>query len=294
MAPALGYQARVGIGDSVPTTAALTILNESLTLTEVLADLTGLRGTRAHQASRVRPASRTVGGTLNMAPTPVEMVSVIKYAMGGTPVGTSYPFAEALPAFAVQVARSDNVRFDYTGLKAASLAFNSSPGQALQLALGVFGTTRATGAASGFPALTWDNTTNPFMHSDSTGAFVVNAVTIDVFDVAVTIDNAVQGRAVNSLTPTVVYSTDRNVTWSCTVPYGEGEALLDLSSGGVAVSMTWTNGAVSLALSSPKVAFARQDPNVTGRDETRLVLVGNGRYSATAGDELVVTLDSTP
>ena len=294
MPVALGYQARVGIGDTIPTTTALTIQNESLTLSEVLADLSGLRGTRAHQASRVRPASRSVGGTINMAPTPVEMVPVIKYTMGGTPSGTSYPFAEALSSFAVQIVRSDNVRFDYSGLKAAGLTFSSSPGQALQLALSVFGTTRATGAAGGFPALTYDNTTNPFMHSDAAAAFVVNAVTIDVFDVTVTIDNAVQGRNVNSLTPTQVYSTDRNVTWAATVPYGDGEALLDLSSGGVAVSMTWTNGTVSLALSSPKVAFARQDPNVGGRDETRLVLAGQGRYSSTPGDELAVTLDSTP
>jgi hypothetical protein len=291
---AFGYQAKLGIGDTIPTTTVITIDGESLTRSDQLADLSGMRGTRSHQATRVRVASQSVGGVINMTPTPVEMVPVIKYTMGGTPVGTSYPFAEALSSFAVQKVVSDNLRYDYSGLKAASLNFTSSAGQALRLTLGVFGTTRATGAASGFPALTYDNTTNPFMHSDATGAFVVAGTTIDVFDVSVSIDNAVQGRNVNSLTPTLVYSTDRIVTWSATVPFADAEGLINLSSGGVAVSMTWTNGTVSLALSSPKVAFQNQDPAVTGRDETRLVLAGQGRYSVTPGDELAVLLDSSP
>lgn len=291
---ALGYLAKVGIGNSVPSTTALQILSESLTRQATLVDLTGLRGTRAHAANRVRVAGQTVGGTVNFQPTPVEMAAILPYALGGTPAGTSYPLAEALAAFALQIVRSDNIRFDYTGLRVNTLAITSSPGNVVGFSVNLFGTARATGAASGFPALSFDNTTLPFMHSDSVGAFVVNGLTIDLFDFSLTLDNAVQGRACNSLTPTLVYSTDRNVTWNCTVPYGDGESLLGLSAAGVPVSITFTNGTVSLAISSPKVAFAEQDPNVGGRDETRLPLTGNARYSSVPGDEISFVLDSTP
>jgi hypothetical protein len=289
---ALGYQAKMGIGDAAPTTVALDFRNESLSLNETWLDMIGMRGTRAHQATRVRPTYAVVGGQVSLTPTPVEMAGILKYCLGGTPSGTSYPFAETLPAFVIEVQRSLNKMFTYTGLRVNRAVFQSRPQSALELNLDLFGTAETSGAASGFPALTLDGTTLPFIHSDL--ALVVNGTTIDVFNLSITIDNAVQGRIVNALSPTVVFSTDRQITWSLDLPYGDAEAMYGLAQTGVACTATWTNGTVSLILSSPKVQFPKRSPNVQSREETHITLEGNARYNSAAGDELVCTLDSTP
>jgi hypothetical protein len=293
--PALGVFAKFAIGPTSGSAATLPLdfNSETLGLRESFLDPQGLRGTRAHAAGRVRASGRIVTGDVVMdAPTAVEWSYVLQYILGGAPSGTSYPLAEALPVFGTDLLRGATL-FRYTGCRVSRAVFRSGPGRPLSLTISVLGIDE-TQPGGAFPTLTLDNTTGYFVFPDSNGAVVVNGTTLDCMDFELTVDNVVQARAANSQTATVVYTTDRIVTWRTRHGWGDAETLYGLSQGGVAVSATFTNGTTSIAFSSPKVQYPRQSPDVTGRDEIYNELLGMARFGSAAGDELAVTLDSTP
>lgn len=294
--PALGVNSRLGIGAAFPVTMSLDFLSETLGLRESFIDPQGMRGTRSHAANRVRASGRLVTGAVNLAPTALEWTYILPYATGGTPVvsgtGNNYPLAETLPAFVAQIQRGATL-FDYTGLRVNTMDVTGTPGQIVGCNLNVLGVdeTRPGGSYPG-PAL--DTGTNYFIFPDSYQALTVNGDTIDCFSFNLRLDNAVQVRNVNSQTATVVYSIDRVVTWTLEVPWGDDEALYGLAQGGVAVSIVFTYGNLSLSFSSPKVLFPRESPDIPNRDEIHNRLVGTARYSVAPGDELTAFCDSTP
>jgi hypothetical protein len=67
-----------------------------------------------------------------------------------------------------------------------------------------------------------------------------------------------------------------------------------MAAGGLAVVATFTSGATSLVLSSPYCKFVRQRPGVQSKDEIRHPITMQAFYNTTPGEELAVTLDSTP
>jgi hypothetical protein len=290
--PALGFQAKLAIGTALPTDKPLDFISENLGVVESFIDLQGMRGTRSHGSNRVRAAGRVVSGDVVMAPTALELSYLLPFIMGGTPAGNNYPLGEILSAFYAQLKRGDTL-FSYDGCRVNRATFAARKGAAVQLALNVLGLDEAT-SGSAFPTLTLDASTQYFILEDAAGAVVVNGVTINCFELTVTVDNLVLMRMVNSQTPTVVYSTDRIVGWSLQVPWGDDETLYGLSQAGVPVSATFTNGTTSLSFTSPKVAFPRKSPDVEGRDEIRNTLDGIARYSAVPNDELVISLDHVP
>lgn len=293
MAVALGINTRTGIGSAIPTTVQLETLNVPGGLAEDLVDTSGLRGTRDTPANRTRQGTRAVQFPIELQPTPVEWAAIWPFVQGGVPAGTNYPYAEVLPNLAVQVTKGTKM-FNYAEGKAARLTIRGTPGAPLAATLDYFGEDEAAALASAFPALTLDTTTTPFMFSDSSAAIVVNGVTLDCLGLTIVVDNLVQARYPNSQVATEIYSTGRLVTWEFDLPYGDAEALYGLAATGVPVSATFTNGATSMALSSPKLIVPRNHPEGNGRDEIRLPIRGRAGYNATPGDSLVVTLDSSP
>lgn len=293
--PALGVLSKFSIGNANPTDKPLDFESNTLSRRSGFLDPQGLRGTVAHAANRVRENSRVVAGdVLLAAPTAVEHSYVLPYVLGGTPVGTSYPMAETLPAFVAQ-RKVGGSRFTYTGCRMNRATYSARKGTALQVALNILGVGISKDPDSGgtaFPALTLDNTTGFFQFEDL--VCTINGTTIDILSWQFTFDNVVLMRAANSVTPTVVYRTDRIVSARIEVPWGDDETLYDLAVGGVTLSSVFTNGGTSLSFVCPKFQVPAQDPDTAGRDEHRNILDGICRFSAAAGDECVVTLDSTP
>ncbi len=289
--PALGVNAKFAIGAANPTDKPLDFESETLGARSSFLDPQGLRGTRSHAAARVRENSRLVTGDVVLpAPTAVELASILPYILGGTPSGTSYPLGETLSAFYAQLLRGAS-RFTYSGCRVSRATFSARKGSALQVALSILGVDE-TKDGTAFPSLTLDITTGYFAFEDL--VFTVNSDTLDIFDWSLTVDNFVQARMVNSVTATVVYTTDRVVSGRFVVPWGDDESLYALAVGGVVLSSVFTNGATSLSFTCPKFQVPRQSPDVAGRDEERNILEGVCRYSAAPNDELVTVLDSTP
>jgi hypothetical protein len=294
--PALGDFSRFAIGATAPTDKPIAYTSTTLGVEEEWVDPPRMRGSRSHAAGTARRGGRLVQGDVFLGgPTAVEWTYFLPYFLGGTPAasgtGFNYPLGEALAAFQADLLRGATL-FRYTNCRGNQLVINSAPGQAVSARLGVLGVDETTPGGA-FPSLTWD-TGAFFQHEDSVANVSVNGTSINCFGLTVTVNNFVRHRRVNSLTATVVYSIDREVTWQVDVPWGDAESLYALAEAGVAVSATFVNGNTSMIISSPKVQFPRRSPGVPDRDEIHNVLQGMARYSATAGDEILIFVDATP
>lgn len=291
MAGAWGYPGQLGISTSNPVDARFDFLSENLVCNEEFPDTGGLRGTRSHVIERVRAGLRRVGGTITMQPTAVEWAALLPWILGGTPSETTYPLADALTSRYVTVDRVAKV-FTYSGCFVDSATIRGSQGQPLQLTLNLVGSDETVGNAASFPSLTLDTTTNAFMFHDC--VISVASTEYQSRDFEITINNHIdRERFFNSQVLSLTTSPmDRHISSRFSLPYGDAVAAYNTGAAGVAVSVTATNGAVSLAFSMAKVAFPRRSPMVAGRQEIMLPLEGMA-YRSGSTLELVTTLDST-
>jgi hypothetical protein len=226
-----------------------------------------------------------------MQPSAVEWSYLLPKILGGVPAGTSYPLAEQLPAYYTALLRGETM-FIYSGCRANSATITATKGATVQLTLNSIAVDRTKAPGAAFPPLTLDNVTQPLILEDL--VVTINGNTIDCFEMTLSINNFVIPRQVNSQTATAVYRTDRVISWDVLVPWGDDETLIDLAVGGVAILATFTYGGTSLSFSSPKVCIPPRDPPVAGREEITNRIIGDAGFNATPGDELIVTLDSTP
>jgi hypothetical protein len=293
--PALGVNARMALGATSTVDKPFDFESETLGLRESFLDPQGLRGTRSHAASRVRPNSRLVTGDVVLAaPTAQELITWLPYITGGTPAasggGFNYPLAETLSAFYLQMIRGGSSRWTYSGCRVARATFSARKGTPLQLTLSLLGVDE-TKDGSAFPSLTLP-TDSYFAFEDL--VFTLAGTTVDIFSWQVVIDNFLQARMVNSQTATVVYTTDRVVSGRFEIPFGDDESTFyGMAQGGVAVSSVFTNGTTSVSFTGSKFQAPRASPDVAGRDETRLAVDGVFRNSGTANDEITVFADAT-
>jgi hypothetical protein len=289
--PALGFSSKLFLGDATPITtsngSAFDFLSETFTHRQEMRNFQGMSGTRAHAAKRTRTVTEETTGDVVMNPKSGELAKILKYILGGTPSGTSYPLAETLPSFVAQIVKKDRL-FTYSGCLCTTARFRGSYGNPLELTFGAMGKTEAEAAASGAPAIAPDITTAPFVFSDM--VLTLAGDTIDDFDFDLAIDNRVVGRRVNSLTATALYSTDRVITVRMTIPYGDDTTKYGLDPAGVPVVAAWTFGGHVLTFSLPRVQVPKDAPPVASRDELRLSLSGTAGWDAAPGDELVCSL----
>lgn len=292
MAGAQGYGARLGLsalGDT-SVTARLDFQSETLAVAEEFKDTTGLRGTRSRVIERVRAGIRRVRGGLVLQPTALEMANLLEWCLGGTPSGTSYPLGDTLAGRSVQIDRVAAVH-TYSGVYVNQATLRASQGEPLTMELDLIGTDEVT-SISFTPTVSIDTTTEPFMFHDA--VLSIAGSTYNAREVAITVNNAIDGeRFFNSQTLTQALPQDRQITVNYLVPYGDATALYNTGDAGVASTVTFTNGAVSLALAFVKVAFPRRSPTVPGRSEVMHQLAGTAYRSSTTL-EVVTTLDSTP
>ena len=292
MAGYWGYVGQLGISASNPVDARYDFLSENLALSEEFIDTGGIRGTRSHVVERVRAGIRRVAGTITMQPTAVEWAALLPWILGANASGTTYALADALSSRYVTVDRGAKV-FTYSGCFVDSATIRASQGQPVRLTLNIVGSDETVGNAASFPSLTIDTTTNAFMFHDC--VISIASVTYSSRDFELTINNHIdRERFFNSqVLSTATQAMDRSISCRFSLPYGDAVAAYNTGSSGVAVTNTFTNGAVSLAFSLVKVCFPRRSPTWPGRAEVMLPLEGMA-YRSGSTLELVTTLDSTP
>lgn len=291
MADKVGVFNRLQYAASGVTTGATEfefLEGSSIDLNEQFVDPNGLRGTRSHVSERVRRGLRRVDGTLVMAPTPVELVTLLPLIYGGTPSGTSYPLGESLTAFNLFPIRDGTV---YTAQDCVveTATFYATEGGPMQLSVTVVGEDEVASGTAG--SLAPDVTTGPFVLADAAVSVASGSREVSAFEL--TIQNVLEVKYRNSLTPTQIKATDRIVTLSLPISLGDGSALWGSAVAGVAATITLTNGTVSLAFSLAAVQAPKSPLPFGQRGILDFPWRGVARKSGSTL-ELVTTLDSTP
>lgn len=291
MSDKVGTFNRLGFAASGETTATAEfefLEGTTLGLSETFIDTNGLRGTRSHGSERVRRGTRRVDGTINLAPTPVELATLLPLIFGANASGTSYPLGESLTEFNLFAVRDGTV-YTCSDCVVASATFSAAEGGPMQLSMTVIGKDEAASGSMGSAAI--DLTTQPFVLHDAAVSVAGSAREVSSF--SLTIDNVVEAKYRNSATLTQLKATDRIVTVDLPVSLGTDGALYGSALAGVATTITLTNGTVSLAFSMAKVQAPKQPLPFGQRGILDLPWRGVARKESTT-NELVTTLDSTP
>jgi hypothetical protein len=291
MADKVGVFNRLGYAASGVTTATAEfefMEGSSLGLSENFIDTNQIRGTRSHSSERVRRGTRRVDGQINMAPTPVELATLLPLIFGGTPSGTSYPLGESLTLFNLFGVRDGTV-YTYSDCVVSQATFTASEGGPMQLSVTLIGKDEAASGSMGTAAI--DLTTQPFVLMDAVVS--VGGSNREVSSFQLSIDNAVEAKFRNSATITQLKAMDRTVTVDLPFSLGTDGALYGSALAGVAVTVTLTNGGTSLAFSMTKVQAPKNPLPFGQRGILDLPWRGTARKDGTTL-ELTTTLDSTP
>lgn len=293
----VGVATLFAVGEADPivggatTGALLDIQNESVRETTAFVDANGMKGVRGRNIARIREGPKIIAGGFSLHPSTFDLSYLLPKCYGAAASGTNYPLGETLSSFYVQkkLGGTGNRVHTYAGCVVSSMRISSSFGQPIMIELDVIGLTQTPGSTA--PTVTLNTSTTVLQHSDM-GTFTIGGVSYENYDYAITINNFVEARQVNSRTATALYATDRVVAVECTVP--EGDLLFaTIGDNNLAVIATWTNSAQSLTLNCGSVRFTNQTPTISDRGEIRYALAGQA-FKSGSTDEVVTTLDSTP
>lgn len=288
----MGVTAKLGFVDSNPGTPPANpdtmVEFQSDTVRETLRFVRtdGIRGTVAIPADRQIAAQKFVSGSFTIQPTPTDISRWITRITGAA---SGSPAAETLPCFDIFALRG-GYGFKYRENRVASAEFSGSEGSPLSLTVNVLGRKRDDPAASySWPAIT-PPTGTPWMFHE-----LVLDIAGDEYrfrDFRLTIDNGVFTRFMNSLTPTDLPRTERNVALSLNNPWGTSKALLAaFRDDDAEVTIVATNGSNILTFDLLGCKpMEIMDPGVMGKEEIMLPLNLMARYVTTPGDELTITL----
>ncbi len=265
------------------------LAGSTLGLTEQFIDTNGLRGTRSHPSERVRRGNRRVDGVINMAPTPVELVTLLPLIFGGTPSGTSYPLGESLTLFNLFAIRDATV-YTYEDCAVESATFSATEGGPMQLSMTVVGKQETAGGAAGSTSLQ-DLTTQPFVLMDAVATVGGSDRAISGF--SLTIRNFLEVKYRNSTTPTQIVATDREITLDLPISFGTDGALYGSALAGVSAAIALTNGNTSLTFTMSKVQAPKGPIPIGERTIIDFPWRGVARKDGSTL-ELTTVLDSTP
>lgn len=290
----MSHQAAMAVDDALPVDGAsqpMSFTREDLHAQGSHFDPDGVRGTRQHVSENVAENTTDVSGSVVTIPTPAELVWWLPKILGGTPSVTSFPLAEEVPEFVLQLDRIQRL-FTYTGLKVGRATFRSSVGNPLELTMEMVGKTESVDAGT-FPTLTLDDE-QPYMHHQGVLSIFGGARSYD--SVEIVIDNGLlTDKFRNSQTRDDIPEGDLNITVRADFPYDAANLdLYNQAVAGVAGSMTWTNGGLSLAFAFANLKVPKRSPNVPDRRQEIPLRLEMTAFRTASTDALVVTNDSTP
>lgn len=289
MAAAMGHQAKFATGDDSTIDEPFDFISENIALAETFIDGSGFVGSRSMPKERLAASTRSVAGQVVMNPTGADLDLWLPRILGGVESADSFPLAETLPSFYACVDRVAKV-FTYSTCYVNSATFKASEGTFLEMTIDLMGTDETVGNAGTFPSLTITHSV-PYIFSQL--VLTIGGTEYHPKSWELTVNNALEMQFFNSLTPTRINATDREVTVTTQLPYGDATATYGVGTGGAAVVATFTSGGKSLAFSCASVAFPRNSPVVTNvRGELMIDLTGRARKSGSTA-ELAVTSDST-
>jgi len=263
-------------------------LSESMGSTTAILDGLGIHGSRSLSKNRLRRGIRQVGGTILLQPSPTDLNFWLPRIMWKAEAADTFALGDSALPFGMLIDRVSD-RGEYVTCYVNRATFRAQVGGLLELELDIIATEEYTKnttptAAGALPA------TKPTFATGANGqpwsfhelaVLLPVATSEQVFNVELTIDNALDARFTNSQTVSSICPTDRVITLNCTVPYDSTHEALYRSEAGGAGSLTFTNGSSVLTFTFVDLQGPDQAPNVTGKGEIVLNLGFTARNNAT-------------
>lgn len=222
-----------------------------------------MRGTVARPSEAASDGPYTVSGQVVLVPRPKELLALLPLIFGGAFASDVLDPALITTEFWFQFDRLAKV-YNYEGMKVARATFESAAGRQLRLTLDLEGRVENVANAGTFPSLDL-SIQNPFIHHQC--VFSVDSTNRKANNVRITVDNAlVLDRFFNQQTRTELPAGDRIITVTCDNPFTTSELdLYNIALAGVPGSITWTNGAFSLAMAFPCLQSKTPTPEAGGK-----------------------------
>ena len=262
-----------------------------------------ITGDRSEHGERARVGPTLYHGTITFGVSPAEMAFWAPYFMGTVASGTTFALANnALLPFGILI---DKVTTTYEfsscyvdkALVTGKTGGPGGPPNYLTLQLTIYALAYQRGVTSPNPAVNIPTITGdyvPLVFEDCASAITIASAARETKQMAILIDNFVQARYVNSVEPSILYPTHRQVKLQTRHPYDSDNANLEgialsSSAGG---SIVATNGSVSITWTFGLLQQIIQSPVVNGKNEIDIV---NSYVSRMTGStrELVMTIDSS-
>lgn len=264
----------------------------------------GITGSRSNYANRVREGAYSIGGKISTYTCSADLDLWLPRILGGAEAADVFDVADALPTFGVMVGRVSGV-FQYAGCyidkaiwRAQGGPGDGEPELVEQVLLIQAKTEDSTASLPTLPTLSVASNRRPYICSD---CVLTIGSAFQFHDFVILVDNHLQPRWVNSLTPTAICPQDRTVMVRVTFPFTaaddavlSGVYQLSTRATGVTATMVMTSPAAgcSTTFTFTGLQWAQVSPVVTGKEEIRLAVDFVARKTGSAS-ELVVTNDST-
>lgn len=256
-------------------------------------------GSREEVSERARFGPKFYGGWVVLSLTPGHMATIFPWLLGADASGTTYALAETMQTMGVLVDKVTGTHEFYNGVinRAVITGKQNGPGGPpnwITVALQMIFKDYTAGTTYPDSTLTLGTTGQyaPLVFEDAVltlgSAREVKSFTIDI-------NNYVQPRWVNSLTPTALCPSRRTVTLTTVHPYDSGTSnLYDLGVTGVSSTKTLaiTNSTVSITFTFGSLQTPVITPIVTGKQEIDLQLQFSARKASSTAS-LSVDIDST-
>jgi hypothetical protein len=272
----MGYEWKFGIGPqhaSNLATRQFEFQAVDINKRDNLIRANGIRGQRSPVGDYTQKGIFNVSGTVTILPRPDDLVFLLPYILGGTPVSDVFPLAETIPDFVVTVDKGTHVETS-RGCKVNQAIFRSSQGQPLQLELQIEGKDMDAKAASGsFPAISGTMSEKlPFVHHQAIWTFASQNLRMN--NLVLTINNNLElDHHNNSQARTDLPEGERMITlafnsgkWSAT----EYTNLLDIAAAGVTgADLEYTDGTDDLIFTFGRLQKPETPLDVSGKDSVR-------------------------
>ena len=294
----MGHRFQYGVtaaAAALPVTTRLMLQQCSVKAVDQHHEVEGWRGQLAHRSADVAESLQTVNGQISLTPRPEELRVLLPLCFGGAFAANVLDPALIDESFHFSFDRSVKV-FNYSGMKVASGSLTSSAGQPLRLSAQLEGSGLTIANAGTFPSLGISRQA-PLMHHHATITVGGTAYLVD--NIQINWDNKLKtDRFFNSRTRGELPQGDRVVMVSFDCLYSTTELpLYEIALAGVAMSIVYTNGNLSLTVSLPCVQKPNEDPEPSGlTDELlqKIKLTERLKHGDAIPQEIQFTLDDTP
>jgi len=298
-----GAQARLIVDAALPfddNSEAYDFLYETMQAKKRIVGTRSIVGSRKQLVERTRSGTYATGGRLSMYMNPADLDAWLPRILGAAAAGDTFATAETVPSFQMLIDKVGGIlRYDTCYVNRAIFRARGGPGEdegdLVEMILEIMATSETAGESwpGSPPSISVAANRDPFLFGE--GVLTVNSNTHAINDFVLVIDNHLQPRWANSLTPTEICPTNRTIILRTTNPYTttNDTQLYDTASiDGLAGTLQFTNGTISTTFTFTGLQWGNQSPTVRGKREIPLYLDMYGRGKGGSAD-IEVTNDAT-